>query len=66
MAINWIEGFTLRVRIKKRYGDYFRQQRGIAVHLTALAKEPPGSHLHLDKFNSLEENSATLIVEKTK
>ena len=29
-----------------------------------LAEEPPGSHIHLDEYNSLEEGSAQLIVEK--
>ena len=29
-----------------------------------LAEAPPGSHIHLDEYNSLEEGSAELIVEK--
>ena len=32
--------------------------------LADLAKEPPGSHIHLDAYNSLEDGSAELIVEK--
>ena len=29
-----------------------------------LAEEPPGSHIHLDEYNSLEDGSAQLIVER--
>ena len=43
---------------RRRHGDYFRQQRGIAVlcwpsnHFSEKAIKEP---LHLDEFNSLEE-----------
>lgn len=38
----------------------------LANHLLNLAQEnvPPGHHLHFDEFNSLEESSAELIIEK--
>ena len=29
-----------------------------------LAEEPPGSHIHFDEYNSLEEHSAELIVAR--
>ena len=31
----------------------------------SLADEAPGAHVHLDSFNSLEDGSAELIIEKT-
>jgi len=31
--------------------------------LIALSEETPGSHLHYDKYNSLEEDSSDLVVE---
>ena len=32
--------------------------------LTMLAEQPAGSHIHYDKYNSLEEGSDELIIEK--
>ena len=32
--------------------------------LAALAEETPGSHIHYDEYNSLEEGSSELIIEK--
>ena len=36
----------------------------LAGQLQALAEEGPGSHIHYDEFNSLEEGSKELIIEK--
>lgn len=38
----------------------------LARHLLLLAQEdvPNGSHIHLDEFNSLEDNSIELILSK--
>lgn len=38
--------------------------RSLANHLLALAEEQSGTHLHLDRYNSLEENSAPLLLER--
>ena len=38
--------------------------RSLANHLMALADEESHSHFHLDEYNSLEEHSVELIVEK--
>ena len=35
----------------------------LAHHLTALANGAPGDHIHLDEYNSLEDNSTELIIE---
>ena len=35
-----------------------------AAGMTALAEEPPGSHIHYDDRNSLEEGSTEMIIEK--
>ena len=32
--------------------------------MPALAEETPGSHIHYDEYNSLEEGSSELIIEK--
>ena len=36
----------------------------LSNHLKSLAEEPFGSHIHLDAYNSLENDSAELILEK--
>lgn len=36
----------------------------LASILNTLAQEQPGSHIHLDEYNSLEEHSAELIIEQ--
>lgn len=36
----------------------------LASHLTALAKNPSGSHIHLDDQNGLEDDSTELVIEK--
>ena len=36
----------------------------LAGHFTALAEASPGSHIHFDEHNSLEENSVELIVAR--
>ena len=36
----------------------------LATQLTALAEAAPGSHIHYDQNNSLEEGSAEMIIER--
>ncbi len=36
----------------------------LAGQLSALADQTPGSHIHYDEYNSLEEGSAELIIAK--
>ena len=36
----------------------------LAGLLSALAGEAPGAHIHLDSFNSLEDGSEELIIER--
>ena len=40
--------------------------RSLGNILLTLAEEEPGSHIHLDEYNSLEEGSADLIIEHLK
>ena len=40
--------------------------RSLGNILLALAEEGPGSHIHLDEYNSLEEGSVDLIIEHLK
>lgn len=36
----------------------------LSEQLKTLAEEQPGSHIHYDSFNSLEDGSDELIIEK--
>ena len=67
MEFQWDDGFTIRTKLDGE-GVVIQANRegllSLARHLTALAKEPPGSHMHLDEDNSLEEGSIELIVER--
>ena len=66
MELKWEEGFTIAVRAKEGLAVISANRAGLrslANHLLALAEEAPGSHLHLDAYNSLEEGSSELILE---
>ena len=66
MEFNWIEGFTISVKAEDNAVVISANREGLlslATHLTALANEESG-HFHLDQYNSLEEGSTELIIEK--
>ena len=68
MEMKWEAGFTVAVRAERGLAVISADRAGLrslANHLAALADQAPGSHFHLDAYNSLEEGSAELIVEKT-
>ncbi len=65
--MKWVEGYTIRVSVDGGTATVSANREGLlslANHLAALAQERPGSHLHLDAYNALEEGSAELILEK--
>lgn len=66
MEIRWIDGFEITVRIENGFAVISANREGLlslANHLKDLAEEPPGSHIHFDAYNSLEEGSSELIFE---
>ena len=68
MTFNWIDGFTINVAIDGNTVVIKANKEGLlslANHLKTLAEEPvSGSHFHLDEYNSLEDGSAELIVDR--
>lgn len=67
MILEWEEGFVISSRIENGAAVISANREGLlslAKHLEALAKENPGSHIHYDEYNSLEEGSFELIIEK--
>lgn len=67
MEIKWENGFSIGVSASDNTVVISANREGLlslANILTALAEEYPGSHVHFDEYNSLEDGSAELIVEK--
>lgn len=68
MELKWTGGFTIRVRAEDGAAVISANREGLislAGHLAALAEEKPGSHIHYDAYNSLEDESDELVIEKT-
>lgn len=69
MELEWVDGFTIAVKVEHDSVVISANKEGLlslANHLTTLANEKaPVSHFHLDQYNSLEDGSAELIIEKT-
>ena len=63
MEMRWRDGFTIRVRVENGTAVVSANREGLlslADQLAALARETPGSHIHYDVGNSLEDGSAGL------
>ena len=69
MRVKWEDGFEIRVRVEGGCALVSANRAGLrslAGILLSLAGEPePGAHIHLDTYNSLEDGSDELILEKT-
>ncbi len=66
MELNWVDGFEITVHIEDGTSVISANREGLlslANLLRGLAEEPPGAHIHLDAYNSLEEGSSELIFE---
>ncbi len=66
MEIRWSEGACIRAEMYGETVTLSANREGLlslADQLTALAEELPGSHIHYDEYNSLEEGSCELIIE---
>ena len=67
MKIEWVDGAEIHVRIDNGEVVISANKEGLlslAGQLTTLAEEASGSHIHYDQYNSLEEGSAELIIER--
>ena len=65
MKFKWEDGFVIKVEVQNKDVVLSANKEGLrslANHLQALAEEPPGSHFHLDEYNSLEDGSNELII----
>ena len=67
MHIEWERNFSIKVGVRGGEVTLSANREGLlslARIFTDLAEETPGDHIHLDEYNSLEEGSAELIVER--
>lgn len=67
MKIEWIDGFEIRVHVENGEAVISANREGLlslAKQLTALANGMAGDHIHYDEYNSLEEGSTELIIER--
>jgi hypothetical protein len=69
MEFKWEDGFTIATRVDADGAIVISANaaglRSLAHHLMTLAdEESTHSHFHLDEYNSLEDHSVELIVEK--
>ena len=65
--MRWVDGFKIAVRIESGAAVVSANREGLlslANHLSALAEETAGSHIHLDEYNALEESSTELVIER--
>ena len=65
----WEKDFKIKTRYESDTIIIEANKAGLvslARHLLVLAQEeaPSGSHIHLDEFNSLEDSSVELILDK--
>lgn len=68
MDISWEDNFFIRVGIQDGATVISANKAGLQSlikHLHTLAEEPPGSHIHLDEHNALEDGSTELIIERS-
>ena len=67
MEIKWKDDFEIRFRINDGTAVISANRDGLlslAEQLVTLAEEDSGSHIHYDEYNSLEDGSDELIIEK--
>nr|WP_314069353.1 hypothetical protein [uncultured Campylobacter sp.] len=69
LRLQWEKGFAISVNTLENEVTIRANKSGLislARHLLTLAQDsvPKHSHIHLDEYNSLEEGSAELILEK--
>ena len=68
MNLKWIDGYPISLKNGGDIVTISANKEGLlslADQLIALANEEIGAHIHYDEYNSLEDGSNELIIEKT-
>ena len=69
MKLEWVDGFKIFVDAHNHEVSISANKEGLlslASQLKALAEGISGDHIHYDEYNSLEDGSSEMIIEKTK
>lgn len=71
LKIDWEDGFIIKTNIEQGEINLVANKAGLislAKQLLYLAQDnvPLNHHIHLDEFNSLEEGSVELVIQKCK
>lgn len=69
MDIEWTDGFKINVSVDVEGNVVISANKegllSLASQLTTLANtEDKGAHIHYDEYNSLEDGSSAMIIEK--
>ena len=67
MKIEWVDGFEIKVSYDGNSVVISANKEGLlslAGQLTAMANAEGGCHIHYDEYNSIEDGSIELIIEK--
>ena len=67
MNIEWLDGCRISVNTDNKEVTISANREGLlslARQLQALAEGVPGDHIHYDEYNSLEDGSSELIIER--
>ena len=67
MKIEWVDGCRISVNIDHKQVAISANREGLlslALQLQTLAEGVPGDHIHYDEYNSLEEGSSEMVIEK--
>lgn len=67
MDVRWEDGFEIRVSADEGGAIVSANPEGLrslAAILEELAEDEPGTHIHLDEHNSLEDGSCELVIER--
>ena len=68
MNIEWEDGFKIHVSVDAQGDAVIAANRegllSLAKQLMVLADETDGAHIHYDEYNSLEQGSREMIIQK--
>ena len=67
MKIEWVDGFKIHIKNENGTVVISANKEGLeslAKQLTAMAESETGCHIHYDSYNSLEDGSVEMILEK--
>ena len=67
MIVKWVDGFSITVKEDNGIVTISANREGLqslAGQLATLADAVPGDHIHYDEYNSLEEGSVEMIIER--